>query len=96
MAERSRRVIAYDVACDRRRDAVCKRVSRQAERVQYSVFEGPLSETEARSLLAAVGALLDAATDSVRIYKVAAGPFDDDAVLCAGRPDRAWEADVVV
>jgi CRISPR-associated protein Cas2 len=73
------RIIAYDVSCDRRRARLERLVSQWATRVQYSVFEGRLSDPEVAALLRRAKALLEPATDSLRVYRLCAG--------CAERVD---------
>lgn len=70
--QRHFRVISYDVASDRRRRRMEKAVLRYAVRVQYSVFEGWLTDRELQLLLDRAARLLDPATDSLRVYPVCA------------------------
>ncbi len=62
------RIIAYDIACDRRRRQMQQLAQSVAERVQDSVFEGWLSDREVADLLRRARPLIEPATDSLRIY----------------------------
>jgi CRISPR-associated protein Cas2 len=88
---RTPRVIAYDVSDDGARLRVEALVARYGRRVQYSVFEGRLSEAEVTELLAAAAPLLAPASDSLRVYALAG-----DAPRAAGRagPDDASATDL--
>ncbi len=61
-------VIVYDIADEERRRRLARRLGRQLERVQESVFEGWLNPRELRELLAEIGELIVPAVDSVRAY----------------------------
>lgn len=61
-------VVAYDIADDRRRDRVVRRLVDDLVRVQESVFEGEIGDRRHVSLIAALGGLIDQRTDNVRVY----------------------------
>jgi CRISPR-associated protein Cas2 len=68
------RVIAYDIASDRRRRRIAATLEERAVRVQDSVFETRLTHRQAERLMASLERLA-AKGDSVRLYTV------PDAVL---------------
>ena len=68
MSEAPRRhLIAYDIADDRRRDRVAKRLQSSGVRVQYSVFLVDLRPATVRRLLTALESLIDRGEDSVLV-----------------------------
>jgi CRISPR-associated protein Cas2 len=83
-------VFTYDISSDRTRRAVARLLDGETARVQYSVFEGRLSQARARALARRIDALLGPG-DSLRVYAVgadglrrssthgAAAPFDTGA-----------------
>ena len=76
MSEAARRhLIAYDIADDRRRDRVAKRLQSFGVRVQYSVFLVDLRPAKIRRLLAALEELIDRGEDSVLVCDL--GPIVD-------------------
>lgn len=64
-------VIAYDVADDKRRRLLAKCLAKQTQRVQESLFEGWLTQTELNRLLSEAALLLDLAEDKLRAYPLA-------------------------
>ena len=62
--------IAYDVTSDRRRARVARILGDCGTRVQKSVFECHLSETEACTLEERLRQAIHPATDRVRIYRL--------------------------
>lgn len=66
-------VIAYDVADDRRREAVAAVLATHGARVQLSVFECDLPDLDAlRHVKDRIRALIDADEDQVRLYPLPA------------------------
>jgi CRISPR-associated protein Cas2 len=63
-------VVSYDVPNDRRRTRLAQALKDFGERVQLSVFECLLAADELDRLRARVLREIDAAEDSVRIYKL--------------------------
>lgn len=61
-------VIAYDVAQDRRRQAVVRALEDVGDRVQFSVFEAVLDAGLLESTLRRLAALIEPNEDSVRVY----------------------------
>ncbi len=61
-------VLAYDIADDRRRDRLVRRLTDDLVRVQESVFEGLISDRRHVALRAAVNDLIDHRTDNIRVY----------------------------
>lgn len=95
MEERVRYLISYDIADDRRRRQVVKRLKRCAFRVQYSVFEGELSEARRSRLWRELCALIEPSEDGLLLVPACPGcarqrleagttgfvAIDDDAVV---------------
>jgi CRISPR-associated protein Cas2 len=82
-------LVTYDVdTTTRAGQARLRRVARICEayghRVQQSVFEVVCAEKDQPRLLAALGAVIDHANDSVRLYRLPARALDDVEHL--GRP----------
>jgi CRISPR-associated protein Cas2 len=65
-----RYVIAYDIADDRRRARLAKRLESVAERVQGSVFEADLNDKALARLQEQVVKLIDTDVDGVRFYRL--------------------------
>ncbi len=65
-------VVSYDVPDDRRRTKLANALKDFGERVQYSVFEFLLTEEQVATMRGRIEALVDAAEDSVRIYRFCA------------------------
>ena len=61
-------VISYDIPDDRRRGQLAKVLKGFGTRVQYSVFEAHLTNTQFAQMKAAVARVIDPAKDSVRYY----------------------------
>jgi CRISPR-associated protein Cas2 len=63
-------IIAYDVVEDGRRQKVARLLQSYGERMQLSVFEAHLSDTELRHLRSKLRKLINPQTDSVRYYRL--------------------------
>ncbi|WP_208029762.1 CRISPR-associated endonuclease Cas2 [Rhabdothermincola sediminis] len=64
-------LITYDIADDRRREAVAALLAAWGARVQYSVFECEFPDaTVAADILHRVEELIDALDDQVRVYRL--------------------------
>jgi len=70
MGERGFFVLAYDIADDRRRARIAKKMESVAERVQGSVFEAYLTDQELKELVKKVNRILKENEDSLRIYSL--------------------------
>jgi CRISPR-associated protein Cas2 len=70
-------VIAYDIPNDGRRNRLAKLLEGYGDRVNYSVFECPLSVAQMSNLRAKAVQILVESEDKLRIY-----PLDSN---CAGR-----------
>lgn len=66
-------VVAYDISDDDRRTRVAKHLEGFGERVQLSVFECRLDESELEQLRANVQALTDRREDRIRWYPLCHG-----------------------
>ena len=69
MAVAVRVVIAYDVSMDRRRARLSALLASWGDRVQKSVFECSLEPSELFDVLARASSMIDADTDSLRVYR---------------------------
>lgn len=69
-------MVAYDIADDRRRRQLASCLGRRLGRVQESVFEGWLSQSEAVSLMREAESLLDVSLDRLRAYPLAVRKSD--------------------
>lgn len=65
---RRRHLICYDIANPRRLGKVARLCERTGIRIQYSVFEAHLSESELRAFERKLRELIDQRLDDVRIY----------------------------
>lgn len=63
-------VCCYDIRDDRKRARVARRLDDYGDRVQFSVFELPLTLEQLASLVEELRGLIDPATDSVYFYPV--------------------------
>ncbi len=63
-------VVAYDIADDRRRARLAKKLIDFLPRVQMSVFEGELPENRLPRLRQVLEDAIDPGEDSVRIYQL--------------------------
>lgn len=63
-------VISYDVVSDKQRTKVLKLLKGYGAHVQYSVFECELSDSQFLAIKRELRALIDATTDSVRLYRL--------------------------
>ena len=70
MSERMLVVIAYDTPDDDRRRRISKTLHAVADRVQWSVFEGWLTDEQLEDLWQRLMQLCDADQDCVRLYRV--------------------------
>lgn len=67
--EEALRVICYDISSDKSRSRVARLLEQKVSRVQFSVFEGRLTEASLRRLVASIEPHL-AASDSLRVYTI--------------------------
>lgn len=63
-------LIIYDIVNNKKRNAFAKKMAGYGYRVQKSAFEARLSMQKYHKLLEEIPALIDAAKDSVRVYKM--------------------------
>lgn len=63
-------LISYDIADDKRRNRVAKRLEQVGERVQESVFELELSTMQHKRLVADLQAVITPQQDNLRIYQL--------------------------
>ena len=68
MSGTRRYLLAYDITDPRRLARVARLVSKEALRIQYSVYLTELSPSRLRDLIAALRALIDPRFDDLRIY----------------------------
>lgn len=63
-------LLAYDMACDRRRNRFAKGLESFLVRVQKSVFEGELTQKQILDLEVLIDECIDPTEDSVRLYNL--------------------------
>lgn len=89
-------VIAYDVTDDRTRTRLAKRLQGYMDRVQKSVFEGPVDEGRLEDLRTEIRQTIDAEVDSVRIYSLCARCQGATEVVGTGVYIERDEGDVII
>jgi CRISPR-associated protein Cas2 len=65
-------VVAYDIPNDRRRTKLYKALHNFGTPVQFSLFEGMLSDTELEQMRAKIRSIIKPRLDHVRIYQLCA------------------------
>jgi len=95
MAERRFRVIAYDIADDRRRARLAKALERVGERVQDSIFEGWLDDRALDRFLRRAAALVTDPGDSMRVYTLCEGCRPETHTIGADTPSEVAHEIVV-
>jgi CRISPR-associated protein Cas2 len=78
-------IFTYDVSRNKVRRKVSKRLEAVATRVQYSVFEGRMSQARADTLSQRIAALLETG-DSLRVYAIGANGLRRSRVYGDGIP----------
>ncbi len=68
----TRTIIAYDITDNRRRKRLADLLEGYGQRVQYSVFDCPLTARQRRDLLRAIRQKIDPDCDRVALYPIAA------------------------
>ncbi|MCT7977593.1 CRISPR-associated endonuclease Cas2 [Laspinema olomoucense] len=76
-------LICYDITEDNRRNRVAKVLETYGMRVQQSVFEAVLNETEYHQLQARLLKLLNKRQDQLRFYPLS--PANRDRIVILGR-----------
>lgn len=71
-------LLAYDIADPRRLARIARTVSREALRIQYSVYVTELAPAQLRDLVARLHEAIDPKADDLRIYPL------------PSRPDAVW------
>ena len=80
-------LVCYDVADDRRRLRLAKRIEQSCQRVQRSVFECPLSDSVLEQKLAKYWLpLLNLDEDNLRVYPLDAASKQRTKVFGSPRP----------
>ncbi len=75
-------VIAYDLACDKRRRALVRVLESFGERAQESVFEAWLTDQERKKMEIKAYRCLDASADRLAIYVLP--KIDREAIVILG------------
>lgn len=89
-------LVAYDIPSDQRRTKVAKILEDFGDRVQYSVFEMELERVEQlEELCTRLERVIDAHSDSVRIYFLCQGCRAKVAILGQGEVYRDEEVYIV-
>ncbi|MBI2528934.1 MAG: CRISPR-associated endonuclease Cas2 [Candidatus Rokubacteria bacterium] len=89
-------VISYDVTDDRIRARLAKRLRGYVDRVQKSVFEGPVEEGRLEDLRAGIRQAIDQEADSVRVYSLCARCQGATEIIGTGVYVEREEGDVIV
>lgn len=64
-------IVSYDISSDRIRNKVAKEMQNFGQRVQYSVFECQLTDTQLQKMYGRLATLMQSETDgNIRIYKL--------------------------
>lgn len=63
-------VVCYDISSDKNRTILFKTMKKYGLRIQLSVFEGDLTDSQVESMAGEVEGYVDPATDSLRIYMI--------------------------
>lgn len=80
-------LVCYDVVDDKRRQRLAKLLEQRCQRVQFSVFECPLSEAELVPLLEGRWLkVLKLSEDHLRVYPLDGGARDRTRVYGTGNP----------
>jgi CRISPR-associated protein Cas2 len=83
--ERSFYILAYDITSDKRRAKIARLMESLGERVQGSVFEAYLTQTELDKLVRKVKRVLNEEEDSLRVYFLCSACREKIATHGAGR-----------
>jgi len=79
-------LVTYDITDDQRRTKIAKILEDFGDRVQYSVFEMELDRAEQRDdMQTRLAKVIDARTDSVRIYFLCQGCRTKITILGQGK-----------
>jgi CRISPR-associated protein Cas2 len=89
-------VISYDIVDDRLRTRLAKLLIGFIDRVQKSVFEGPVDESRVEPLRSAIREVIDQEVDSVRIYRLCPRCQHAVEVIGTGVYVEREEGDVVI
>jgi CRISPR-associated protein Cas2 len=89
-------VISYDVTDDRIRARLAKRLRGYVNRVQKSVFEGPVDDGRIEELRSEIRQTMDQDADSVRIYSLCSRCQGATEVMGTGVYIEQEEGDVIV
>ncbi|WP_308549443.1 CRISPR-associated endonuclease Cas2 [uncultured Parabacteroides sp.] len=68
-------IVAYDVADDRRRSHVVKLLEKVGVRINYSVFECMLTDSQFEKLQVNIGAKIDSREDRIVYYPIYVGCY---------------------
>jgi len=89
-------LVAYDIKRDATRRRVAETLESYGRRVQWSVFECDLTKAQYEELRATLDGLHnDAATDSIRCYRLCASCTDKVELLGEGELTRAASCCVI-
>lgn len=66
-------LVSYDISDDRRRNRLAKILKDYGIRVQYSVFELQVNDSQLAKLLGQVASVINTGDDNVRYYTLCAG-----------------------
>ena len=78
-------VVVYDITCDKRRKKVADLLEGYGERVQYSVFECVLNQSQFRQLSKRLKKRVNLEEDSIRIYPITRHTLQQVQTLGVGK-----------
>lgn len=88
-------VVCYDVADDRRRARLDRKLKNYGERVQRSVFECHLDDKQFLEMAASLGKLIEPAEDCLFCYTLCPKDAGDAEVNGKGKLTSDWDYRVV-
>ncbi|MCX7812499.1 CRISPR-associated endonuclease Cas2 [Pseudothermotoga sp.] len=88
-------VVSYDVTDDKRRKELSDYLESYGVRVQYSVFETELAESQLDQLVRGIKKRIKPEEDTVRIYPITKG-VRDKIVTIGKDKGRFFDQDVIV
>ena len=89
-------VVCYDIASNRMRNRVMKRLREFLPHVQKSVFEGELNESQVIELRKMLQCEVDLTKDTVRIYRLCRRCVPSTEVIGTGEYITGTEGDEVI
>ena len=86
-------IVSYDIVDDKRRTKLAKKLCHFGKRVQFSVFEGNLSNEQLKTMEQKILPYINKKEDSLRIYKLCQNCVDS---IKSYGIKKGWEEDDVI